>query len=190
MTGNLPLDSLCHVCEEECGTESDLSGFLCCWCQWTVHDKCQPNLADLCDLGAHRNFIIPPNCVTLRRSTRGRLRSQCIVSSIREPQWGPRWKPLIVIGTRLMYLKVNFLVLIAPLTGNGKSGSSEACQILSSARKVLNAIQAIDLVDQEPTIALQLCSLLKETQCRLLIAGGDGTIAWVLNAVQNLDIKV
>lgn len=74
--------------------------------------------------------------------------------------------------------------------GNGKSGSNEACHILSSARKVLNAVQAIDLSDQEPKIALQLCALLKETQCRLLIAGGDGTIAWVLNAVQNLDVKV
>lgn len=74
--------------------------------------------------------------------------------------------------------------------GNGKSGSSEACHILSSARKVLNAVQAIDLSDQEPRIALQLCALLKDTQCRLLIAGGDGTIAWVLNAVQDLDVNV
>lgn len=74
--------------------------------------------------------------------------------------------------------------------GNGKSGSNEACHILSSARKILNAVQAIDLSDQEPKVALQLCTLLKETQCRLLIAGGDGTIAWVLNAVQNLDIQV
>jgi diacylglycerol kinase (ATP) len=46
------------------------------------------------------------------------------------------------------------------------------------------------LSDQEPKVALQLCTLLKETQCRLLIAGGDGTIAWVLNAVQELQLKV
>ncbi|EFX86572.1 hypothetical protein DAPPUDRAFT_312909 [Daphnia pulex] len=168
--GNLPPESICHVCEEDCDTERHFSDFRCCWCQWTVHEKCLANLADLCNLGTYRNFIIPPNCITLRRSPRGRLRSQCLVASIKEPQWGPQWKPLIVIG-------------------NGKSGSNEACHILSSARKVLNAVQAIDLSDQEPKIALQLCALLKETQCRLLIAGGDGTIAWVLNAVQNLDVK-
>ena len=55
---------------------------------------------------------------------------------------------------------------------------------------MLNAVQAIDLSDQEPMIALQLCTLLKDTQCRLLVAGGDGTVAWVLNAVQDLKLKV
>ncbi len=97
-SGNLPPESVCHVCEEECGTDKDLSDFRCCWCQWCVHEKCLPNLADLCNLGNYRNFIIPPNCITLRRSPRGRLRSQCLVASIQEPQWGPQWKPLIVIG--------------------------------------------------------------------------------------------
>ena len=55
---------------------------------------------------------------------------------------------------------------------------------------MLNAVQAIDLSNQEPTIALQLCTLLKDTQCRLLVAGGDGTVAWVLNAVQDLKLQV
>lgn len=95
--GNLS-ESTCHVCEEDCGNneENNLSDFRCCWCQWTVHEKCQANLSDLCNLGVYRNFIIPPNCIKLK--TRGRLRSQCLVSSIREPQWGNSWKPLIVIG--------------------------------------------------------------------------------------------
>ena len=76
------------------------------------------------------------------------------------------------------------------LIGNGKSGSNEACHVLSSARTYLNAVQSIDLSNQEPNVALTLCTLLKETQCRLLVAGGDGTIAWVLDAVQNLRIEV
>lgn len=189
-TGNLPPESICHVCEEDCDTERHFSDFRCCWCQWTVHEKCLANLADLCNLGMYRNFIIPPNCITLRRSPRGRLRSQCLVASIKEPQWGPQWKPLIVIGMSWLYLFELSYSTSRFYLGNGKSGSNEACHILSSARKVLNAVQAIDLSDQEPKIALQLCALLKETQCRLLIAGGDGTIAWVLNAVQNLDVKV
>ena len=97
------------------------------------------------------------------------------------------WYVLIVLS----YFRSSYLFLFHYFyLGNGKSGSNEACHILSSARKVLNAVQAIDLSDQEPKIALQLCALLKETQCRLLIAGGDGTIAWVLNAVQDLDVKV
>jgi len=169
--GNLSPESTCQVCESYCGVENHLSDFRCSWCQWTVHEKCLPNLADLCTLGTFRNFIIPPNCITLKIDRRVVLRSQCKVLTIRDPQWGPKWKPIIVIG-------------------NGKSGSSEACHVLSSARKVLNAVQAIDLANQEPMMALQLCTLLRDTQCRLLIAGGDGTISWVLNTVQDLNMKI
>ena len=190
--GNLPAESTCHVCEEECGNDdSNVSDYRCGWCQWTVHEKCQANLSDLCNLGVYRNFIIPPNCIKLK--TRGRLRSQCLVSSIREPQWGDQWKPLIVIGKLVLHycpVKRFDHTFYFSITGNAKSGSNEACHILSSARSILNAVQAIDLSDQEPKVALQLCTLLKETQCRLLIAGGDGTIAWVLNAVQELQVKV
>jgi len=168
--GNLPPESICHVCETYCGAEKHLCDFKCSWCQWTVHEKCLPNMADLCTLGTFRNFIIPPNCIKLQVNQRVRLQSQCNVLSIQDPQFGSQWKPLIVIG-------------------NGKSGSNEACHILSAARKMLNAVQAIDLSNQEPTIALQLCTLLKDTQCRLLVAGGDGTVAWVLNAVQDLKLQ-
>jgi hypothetical protein len=103
MIGNLPPGSVCHVCETECGTGQSLCDFRCCWCQWAVHSKCLPNLAELCTLGTFRNFIIPPNCITLKRNRRVRLRSQCVVSSIQLPQWGPQWKPLIVIGTECVY---------------------------------------------------------------------------------------
>ena len=90
---------MCHVCEYECGIGESLSDFRCCWCQWTVHEKCLHNLADLCILGTYRNFIIPPNCITLRTSRRARLQSQCIVSNIRVPKSaGLQWSPLIVIG--------------------------------------------------------------------------------------------
>ena len=102
--GNLT-ESMCHVCEEDCGDdENNFSDFRCCWCQWTVHEKCRANLADLCNLGTYRNFIIPPNCIKLK--TRGRLRSQCLVSSINAPQWGNLWKPLIVIGNLLHFLSL------------------------------------------------------------------------------------
>lgn len=63
ISGNLPFNSVCDVCEEKCGYEdhpTQLSDYRCCWCQRTVHSVCQPKMADICDLGKFREFIVPP----------------------------------------------------------------------------------------------------------------------------------
>ena len=41
VNGNLPLDSLCSVCEEPAGDGPGLRDFRCIWCQRTVHRDCQ-----------------------------------------------------------------------------------------------------------------------------------------------------
>ena len=48
----------------------------------------------------------------------------------------------------------------------------------------------IDLSEISPDVALQFCSLLPDVQFRILICGGDGTIGWVLNAIEALKTEV
>lgn len=48
----------------------------------------------------------------------------------------------------------------------------------------------VDLAERSPEAALELCSLLGEVQATVLVAGGDGTVGWVLNAVNKLQLKV
>ena len=112
LIGNLPPESICHVCETYCGAEKHLCDFKCSWCQWTVHEKCLPNMADLCTLGTFRNFIIPPNCIKLQVNQRVRLQSQCNVLSIQDPQFGSQWKPLIVIGIESFKIHILFLIFV------------------------------------------------------------------------------
>ena len=50
--------------------------------------------------------------------------------------------------------------------------------------------QVIDLSEIPPEVALEFCKLLPDVQWRILVCGGDGTIGWVLNAIDSIPIKV
>ena len=48
----------------------------------------------------------------------------------------------------------------------------------------------IDLSEIPPEGALEWCLLLPHVTWRVLVAGGDGTVGWVLSAIDNLKLKV
>ena len=45
-------------------------------------------------------------------------------------------------------------------------------------------------MDVPPESALEFCELLPRHRCRVLICGGDGTVGWVLGALDSANIKV
>ncbi|CAH1795394.1 unnamed protein product [Owenia fusiformis] len=166
--GNLPLCSTCTVCQEECGHQAELCDMRCCWCQRTVHDQCLSKFTEICDLGHFRDFIVPPNCIQLKKvGIKGRR--HLIVSTVTAPII-PKWQPLIVIANR-------------------KSGNNDGEHILRSFRAILNPAQVIDLHEISPQHGLEWCHLLPEVTCRVLVAGGDGTVGWVLDTIDNLKLK-
>lgn len=57
-------------------------------------------------------------------------------------------------------------------------------------RRLLNPAQVVDLSERDPVAALEWCRLLDKNPCNILVAGGDGTIAWLLNAIEKLHLKV
>lgn len=48
----------------------------------------------------------------------------------------------------------------------------------------------IDLADMPPESGLEWCRLLPTVTCQVLVAGGDGTVGWVLQAIDNLQLQV
>uniref|UniRef100_A0A0P4WH02 Diacylglycerol kinase n=1 Tax=Scylla olivacea TaxID=85551 RepID=A0A0P4WH02_SCYOL len=165
--GNLPLNAQCEVCKEECGTDPQLNDWWCCWCRWCAHDTCVQNVNEICDFGKLRQCIVPPNCIRLKYS---RMKQHLYIKEVLKPNISG-WSPVIVMG-------------------NTKSGSSEADAVLSSFCSVLNPAQVIDLNRCPPEEALEWCHLLPpDVTCRVVVAGGDGTVCWVLTSILKMKFE-
>lgn len=167
--GNVPLASYCAVCRQQCGTQPKLCDFRCVWCQNTVHDDCMDSLpdADQCELGEFHSLIIPPHYLYQVNKLRRRqpeeysqLASCC----------GSGWTPVLVLA-------------------NTRSGNNMGEALLGEFRTVLNPVQVFDLSELTPSKALQLCTLLPPGSVRVLVCGGDGTVGWVLDAIDTMKLK-
>lgn len=53
----------------------------------------------------------------------------------------------------------------------------------------MNPLQIFELSSGGPDNALNLISKMKATTCRILVAGGDGTIGWILNEIVKKNIQ-
>jgi diacylglycerol kinase (ATP) len=67
---------------------------------------------------------------------------------------------------------------------NGKSGGGQGLQLINSFRKLLNPHQVFDLCNGGPLCGLYVFR--KIEKYRILVCGGDGTIGWVLQCLDNV----
>lgn len=73
---------------------------------------------------------------------------------------------------------------------NPKSGGKSGEAILNSFRKLLNPVQVLDLSEAAPECGLEICRCLPDHTCRILACGGDGTVGWVLAAIDKASLPV
>ncbi|XP_026475821.1 diacylglycerol kinase epsilon-like [Ctenocephalides felis] len=158
----------CAICNNEF-TDPWKGDFHCCWCHRNIHGTCLSRIPETCDLGPYRLMIVPPTSIKPTK-IRTRMRRKQTIISVNPPEW-PGWSPLIIIA-------------------NKKSGSSDAEEILSLFRFILNPIQVMIIgKNRTPAQALHWVKLVAPNVCRILIAGGDGTVAWVLNTIREMKLK-
>ena len=173
--GNLSLESMCALCGEACGDEPRLADWQCAWCFRTVHEACLGPLESgahdaLCDLGPHRSVLFPPNCLRLKVKGRGRSQ-QLFIDTMAPPTNIPSWSPLLVMV-------------------NPKSGGQEGERVLAQLTRLLNPVQVVNMAETTPEAALHLCTLLPDLQWKVLVCGGDGTVGWVLAALDWTNLTV
>ena len=94
-----------------------------------------------------------------------------VVKGITPPSLVEHWHPLIVMC-------------------NPNSGGKDGQTILSTFRKLLNPVQVLDLTEFGPEVGLEICRFLPDHTCRVLACGGDGTVGWILGAIDKADLPV
>lgn len=167
--GNLPLCSTCSVCGFHCGTEPRLCDLRCVWCQDKTHDQCLRSKPNICDFGKYRSLILPPHCISLTVEN-WRSKKRFVVREVTPPPI-KNWSPLLVFA-------------------NCKSGDNEGERLLMAFKTLLNPVQVVDLHEVPPESALEFCKLLPDHRTRILVCGGDGSVGWVLGALDKVKIKL
>jgi diacylglycerol kinase (ATP) len=69
---------------------------------------------------------------------------------------------------------------------NSRSGPQQGYLLITQLRRLLNPIQIWDLADGGPRAVLE--SFLSFSRLRLLVCGGDGTVAWIIHELEEMRI--
>uniref|UniRef100_A0A8C7UYM6 Diacylglycerol kinase n=1 Tax=Oncorhynchus mykiss TaxID=8022 RepID=A0A8C7UYM6_ONCMY len=144
----------------------------CSWCKQAFHNKVTcfqlHQIEEPCSLGAHAGVIVPPSwIIKVRKFTHAR-------SSTAESKWRPfMLKPL---PSPLMKPVLVFV--------NPKSGGNQGTKVLQMFMWILNPRQVFDLSQGGLREALELYR--KVPNLRILACGGDGTVGWILSALDEL----
>ncbi len=70
---------------------------------------------------------------------------------------------------------------------NSRSGSQQGDLLITQFRRLLNPIQIWDLTNGGPEKILKSFSVLSRFQ--VLICGGDGTVSWIISALEKMELK-
>ncbi|ESN99864.1 hypothetical protein HELRODRAFT_83783 [Helobdella robusta] len=168
----------------------------CSWCKMAYHNKItcftMSCLEECCSLGEHSRIIIPPFWIIKlpkKRSTHLRVSSSS--SSLLSPlltsssssslSASPSYKSFIVKPLPSPH-NLPLLVFINP-----KSGGNQGCKLVNKFFWYLNPRQVFDLTKTKPQTALELYQ--KVPNLRILTCGGDGTVGWVLSAIDHLQLQ-
>lgn len=68
---------------------------------------------------------------------------------------------------------------------NSRSGPQQGHILITQLRRLLNPIQVWDLADGGPESILESFSIF--TRLQILVCGGDGTVAWIISALEKRD---
>lgn len=158
--GNLPIGCRCCVCDKTCGSVLKLQDWRCLWCGIYTHDQCKTLSPPVCSLGPARLSIIPPIAFhSVSKEGEAEMRWHCIGGD-----YGGG-SPLLVLV-------------------NSKSGENQGMRILAKFKRWLNPAQVVDIISMGPQTGLKFFQ--KFDSFRVLVCGGDGTVGWVLSAIDQL----
>lgn len=70
---------------------------------------------------------------------------------------------------------------------NSRAGPQQGQLLITQLRRLLNPIQVWDLADGGPeTILESFCVM---SRLRILVCGGDGTVSWIISALEKMQVE-
>lgn len=157
----------CEVCHKKIKT---LGGRHCVWCHEIRHDDCVVVGIKLCDCGPLKDHILPPWAI--HPVSKDEDSSLLNVTAD-----GNNLQIVPIKGTHPL------LVFVNP-----KSGGKQGENVLRKFQYLLNPRQVYNLSNGGPAPGLQFFHNLRDY--RVLVCGGDGTVGWLLDAIDKANLPV
>lgn len=140
---------------------------------------------ELLSHGPHKNLILPPDCVSSAAKSGIKNRAVRLAQGVKQVV-ARRFKRNDVLNGNTLIpsaLPASCTPLICFV--NQKSGGNQGIETLANLRPLLNPLQIFDVHSCDSVAVLRAFSVLP--RLRVLVAGGDGTVATIIKSCSNLD---
>ncbi|XP_071655955.1 diacylglycerol kinase alpha isoform X1 [Patagioenas fasciata] len=171
----------CGRCHKKIRSFQSLTGLHCVWCHLKIHEECVSLVPPACDCGALRDHILPPAAiypVLLERQDSQRDGSGTTGD---EPPQGFSTPEGQVLRISPVPNTHPLLVFVNP-----KSGGKQGERVLRKFQYLLNPRQVYNLQQGGPTPGLNFFRDVPDF--RVLVCGGDGTVGWILDAIDKANL--
>uniref|UniRef100_A0A671VKA2 Diacylglycerol kinase n=1 Tax=Sparus aurata TaxID=8175 RepID=A0A671VKA2_SPAAU len=163
----------CDKCQKKIKSFGGLTGKHCVWCHTMRHDECADQEPTECTCGLLRDHILPPWAI------------YPVIKVQNYPLWGTFDLPLCTVDQRISPVPNTHPLLVFV---NPKSGGKQGERVLHKFQYLLNPRQVYNLSSGGPGPGLSFFRSLQDY--RILVCGGDGTVGWILDAIDKANLLV
>ncbi|KAF5895009.1 diacylglycerol kinase alpha-like, partial [Clarias magur] len=165
----------CDKCQKKI---KGLHGKSCVWCHTTRHNECANQEPTECNCGPMRDHILPPWAIYPVIKDR----QNCVKNGADDTEYNttPDGQVLQVIPIANTHPLLVFV--------NPKSGGKQGERVLRKFQYLLNPRQVFNLNNGGPAPGLSFFRDLQDY--RILVCGGDGTVGWILDAIDKANLPV
>uniref|UniRef100_A0A673N1T0 Diacylglycerol kinase n=1 Tax=Sinocyclocheilus rhinocerous TaxID=307959 RepID=A0A673N1T0_9TELE len=172
----------CDRCQKKIKSLHGLTGKCCVWCHTMRHDECATQEPFECDCGPFRDHILPPWAIyPIIKERPNCIKNGCaFASDDSDHNTTPDGQ----------VLQINPIPDTHPLLVfvNPKSGGKQGERVLRKFQYLLNPRQVYNLSSGGPGPGL--CFFRDLPDYRILVCGGDGTVGWILDAIDKANLPM